>query len=150
MQLPKGIYFEYAPASSSSGPGLHAHLVFRDGKGNERVIRGGLMKESDQGFKDKSTRFMKSLVGGNITVQADIPLQESRDKYGVKKGETAETRHARRLDLGGRDPEQVWKDMTAKANEIAKAGIDYNLIGEKATTRPPPNRVPHNHPRGAP
>ena len=104
MELSKGIYFEYAPATGSTGPGRHSYLVFRDGKGGERVIRGGL--------PDNQFSFP---VGGNITVQADIPLQKSEDVY--KEGETPDTRHARKLDLGGRDPETVWKDMAARARK---------------------------------
>lgn len=41
MELPRGIYFEYAPASGSAGPGRHAYLVFRDGKGGERMCLNG-------------------------------------------------------------------------------------------------------------
>ena len=42
MELPRGVYFEYKPASGSAMIGNHAYLVFRDGKGGERVIRGGI------------------------------------------------------------------------------------------------------------
>ena len=117
MELPKGIYFEYAPATNSSGPGNHAYLVFHDGKGGEQVIRGGL-PENEASFP----------FGGNITVQADIPLRNSEDAY--KEGDTPQTRHARKLDLGGCDPATVWKNMAAKAREIGKAGIDYNIFKE--------------------
>ena len=124
MQLPKGIYFEHKPASGTTVVGRHAYLVYRDGEGGERVIRGGSAKDSDKGTVDEAISGAKTLVGGNITVQADIPLQKSRDKYDVEKGDTPQTRHARKLDLGGRDPEMVWKDMAAKAREIGKAGIN--------------------------
>jgi len=68
MQLSKGIYFEFKPASGTTVIGQHAYLVFRDGKGNARIIRGGSAKDSDKGFVDESGSFMKTFVGGNITV----------------------------------------------------------------------------------
>ncbi len=42
----KGIYIEIKPAQLTDDVGVfgkaHSYLVFRDGKGNARVIRGGL------------------------------------------------------------------------------------------------------------
>ncbi len=138
MQLSKGIYFEFKPASGTTVIGRHAYLVFRDGKGGERVIRGGVPDPDRDGSRlGAATMF----VGGNITVQADIPLRESKDKYDVEKGETAATRHARKLDLGGRDPGKVWKDMAAKAGEIGEAGIDYNIIREQDKHNPEKDEV---------
>lgn len=119
--LEKGIYIEFRPATSSSGlevptGDLHSYLVFRDGDGNARVIRGG------------PRGGLKFMVGGPIEVQVDKPLQQSEDKYG--RGETPESRHARKLDLGGQKPEEVWKGMSKRANEIGEAKLDYDLVGK--------------------
>ena len=136
MQLSKGIYFEFKPASGTTVIGRHAYLVFRDGKGGERVIRGGVPDPDRDGSRlGAATMF----VGGNITVQADIPLRDSKDAY--EEGETPETRHARKLDLGGRDPGKIWKDMAARAGEIGKAGIDYNIIREQDKQNPEKGEV---------
>ena len=128
MQLPKGIYFEYKPALGSEIVGLHAYLVFRDGEGGERVIRGGIPDVFGPGEINDVLDAASIPFGGDITVQADIPLQLSKDQYG--DNDSPESRHAKQLDLGGRDPEQVWREMTAKAKEIGKAGIDYNAIND--------------------
>ena len=130
MQLPRGIYFEYKPALGSEKIGLHAYLVFRDGEGGERVIRGGIPDVFGDETLEEIADFATSFVGGNISVQADIPLQESKDRYDIRKGESPETRHAKQLELGGRDPEQVWRELVDKVNEIGEAGVDYNAIGD--------------------
>ena len=108
--MKKGIYIETKPVfdGHESGP-HHLYLVYRDGNGDERVIRGG--PDAYQ-------------TAGKIVVEADKPLSESGDKY--DEGETTDTRRARLLDLDGMDPEIVWRQMTAAAEQVAARGIDYD------------------------
>ncbi len=101
--LEKGIYIEFKPVQSTDDVGVlgkvHSYLVFRDGIGNARVIRGGLPAP------ETIDAIGRSFIGGDINVQADIPLQRSKDRYGPD--DTPQSRHARKLDLGGREPEDV-------------------------------------------
>jgi len=112
MQLPEGIYFESTPAFNESTGQQHAYLVFRDGKGDERVIRGGPN--------------VPLPPFGRIAIQADIPLRDSKDAY--EKGETPSTRQAKRLVLGDREPRTVWNEMVKRAKEIGNARINYDLL----------------------
>ena len=125
--LEKGIYIEFGPAQSGGVEvldKLHSYLVFRDGKGNARVIRGGPT--------GKGIEALKAGFGGDIEVQADIPLQRSKDKYGPD--DTPQSRHARKLDLGGREPEEVWKGMVERAKAINGAEIDYDVITQNSNS----------------
>ncbi|KAF0110450.1 MAG: hypothetical protein FD149_2653 [Rhodospirillaceae bacterium] len=125
--MPEGISMEFKPAPSGSSDGRtipameydHACLVYENDAGERRVIRGGPERD------DSLALF------GTIAVQADIPLSESKDKYG--DGETPETRHAIKLDLGGRNPKEVWREMTEKATEIGHAGIEYDTVPHIST-----------------
>ena len=109
--LEKGIYIESKPAPGATRHGRrHLYLVYRDGEGGERVIRGG-----PEGH---------FLVGGNIEMQVDLPLSESKDVY--EGNATSNSRRARLLDLDGMDPEIVWRQMTAAAEQVAARGIDYD------------------------
>ena len=86
----KGIYLEVNNISSVT-PSLgkrHSYLVYRDGKGNERVIRGG------------PASMLGWMVGGDIKVEADVPLSQSIDCYAP--GEKPGSRPSRKLDLGPR------------------------------------------------
>lgn len=112
MQLPRGIYFESTPAFHEATGQQHAYLVYRDGKGGERVIRGGPDSLSP--------------TFGNIAIQADIPLQNSKDAY--EEGETPMARGATRIDIGDRDPRAVWDQMVKTAEKIGEAGINYDLF----------------------
>ncbi len=133
MQLSKGIYFEYKPAAGHAiHDRFHAYIVFRDGKGGERVIRGGIPDIFGNNPVADFADGVASLVGGDITTQVDVPLQESKDKY--TDGATAESRHARKLDLGGRDPEAVWNDMAERARKVEPSDIDYNVAGKGQTS----------------
>ncbi len=101
MQHSKGIYFEFKRVLGGTVPYQHAYLVYRDGKGGERVIRGGITDNFDGNPGGAVLNTALIPRGGDISVQVDIPLQESKDKYG--DGASAESRHARKLDLGGRE-----------------------------------------------
>lgn len=116
-----GIYIE---SKEAPGYGIHGkrhlYLVYRDEDGNEEVIRGG----------------PDSLMLGNIGTQTGISLKESKDKYELRKyrvTETPESRGARKIDLKGRDPKIVWKQMTAGARQIDGAEARYTITPDKAT-----------------
>jgi Ca2+-binding RTX toxin-like protein len=57
-----------------------------------------------------------------LTTQAGIDLANSGDARGRA---TPAQRHHTVLDLGGRDPEEVWSLMVQQANNIDKAGLPY-------------------------
>jgi Ca2+-binding RTX toxin-like protein len=71
-------------------------------------------------------RVIRGDVGGDLTLvtQADIPLAASADRRG---SDTLAERNHRVLDLGGRDPEQVWSLMVQHAVNIDKAGLQYGV-----------------------
>ncbi|MCZ6607786.1 MAG: hypothetical protein O7A64_08990 [Alphaproteobacteria bacterium] len=128
--LEKGIYIEIKSVQLTDDIGvfgkLHSYLVFRDGKGNARVIRGG--PPAGKSLK----AFAKAAAGGDIEVQADVALQRSKDRYGPD--DTPQSRHARKLDLGGREPEEVWKGMVERAKAINGAEIDYDVITQNSNS----------------
>ena len=45
MELPRGIYFEFKPASGTTVLVRHTYLVFRDGKGGEWVCLNGQQED---------------------------------------------------------------------------------------------------------
>ena len=163
--LPEGIYIEAKPVGDVGSIPLedwkigdninlnayHAYLVYRDGKGNAEVIRGGperlrnakiggkvsiggwdLFDTGEIDFDVVPTRFIQSGLGGDIEIEAGIPLGKSLDAY--KKGETPQSRFAKKLDLGGRSPQKVWEDMKITAQTIGKNETDYNLLSQKCNS----------------
>ncbi|MGB0684240.1 MAG: hypothetical protein ACPGOV_16165, partial [Magnetovibrionaceae bacterium] len=116
----QGLFLEWKPAGSSAFHSYqHAYIVYRDGKGGEYVVRGG------PGDGLAATKFT---VGGQIEVESGIPLSESKDAY--ETADTPKLRNSIKLDVGQRDPADVFKAMKERADEIAKQGIDYNLMTE--------------------
>jgi hypothetical protein len=106
----KGIYLESTTAPGSFAHGKrHLYLVYRDGKGNEHVVRGG----------------PSFLGGGDITTEDGVPMADSKDVY--DEGGGSKVRPSHRLDLNGSDPDIVWRQMTAAAKKLGEADVDYNL-----------------------
>lgn len=102
----------------------HAYLVYRDGKGNERVIRGH--PEGSEAKKSSAIPFIASFVINiEAKLQVDIPLSKSRDAYNA--GDTPESRHSQRLDIGNRSPAEVWKAMVAHARKLENTEFDYDI-----------------------
>ena len=121
--LPEGIYIEAKPAAKTLGEisgDYHAYLVYRDGKGNAEVIRGG----------PDSWDF--GALGGDIEVESGKPLTESADAYDEE--DSPQSRFAKRLDLGGRSPQKVWEDMKITAQTIGKNETDYNLFSQNSNS----------------
>ncbi|MBT3238990.1 MAG: hypothetical protein HOK06_07510 [Rhodospirillaceae bacterium] len=120
MKYGKGVYLEISGASGFGSHGKsHSYLVYRDGKGGARVIRGG----PELG--------MKAQDGIDIEIQADIPLQVSKDAY--EKNETPESRRSVKLDLGDRSPEDVWKIMVDSSKSIEDREIEYKLTSQNSS-----------------
>jgi Ca2+-binding RTX toxin-like protein len=71
-------------------------------------------------------RVIRGDVGSDLTLvtQANIPLAESADARGSA---TPAQRHHKVLDLGARDPEQVWDLMVQHVVNIDKAGLQYGV-----------------------
>ena len=131
----------------------YPYLVYRDGKGNAEVIRGGPEslpktriggKVSINGWdlfdtgeiditNNTFTRLANSeLAGGDIEIEAGIPLGKSLDAY--KEGETPQSRFAKKLDLGGRPPQKVWEDMKITAQTIGKNETDYDIYDQNSNS----------------
>ncbi|MEQ8603771.1 MAG: hypothetical protein RIB45_10665 [Marivibrio sp.] len=109
--MKKGIYIETKPVTGDEESGRrHLYLVYRDGKGGEQVINGGP--------EHRLPPF------GQIKTEADKPLADSKDKY--KDGASPQSRRARQLDLDGMDPEIVWRQMTAAAEQVEAREFDYD------------------------
>jgi len=110
----EGIYIEFKPVAHEGieiSDYLHSYLVYEDGQGNAEVIRGGFPGP-------------EAIVGGDITVQSGVPLQQSKDAY--KPGETPESRIRTKVDLNGRDPKVMRDKFNKTAQEIGRAKIDYD------------------------
>lgn len=105
----------------------HAYLVYRDGKGNARVIRGHPEGSEEKGG---NAAFLGSFFGGNLELEVDKPLQDSRDAY--KPGETPEIRRSRRLDIGDRDPAAVWGVMVGHGRKLKKTDMEYDTNSREA------------------
>ncbi|GAB6052883.1 hypothetical protein JCM17960_17030 [Magnetospira thiophila] len=102
--LTAGIYIEAKPAIDPFGAfGYHSYLTYRDGKGSTEVIRGG-----------PDTMLAEDV---KIVVQAGIPLEQSKDAY--EPGETPASRGAKQIDLGTREPKEVWQAMVESARKIS-------------------------------
>ena len=127
QHLPKGVYLEFAeiPLVTDATGKKHGYLVFRDGKGGARVIRGG-PENRLPGLGDKWGEFLSFGTGGDIELEIDEPLQNSSDRYGPT--DTPKTRGAIRLPLGSQTPEAAWNVMIQQADKIGKGEIDYDVI----------------------
>jgi len=94
----------------------HAYLVFVDDDGTEYVIRGGPDQEHPVGPDG---------LFGNITMTVNTLLSTSLDAREVS---TRAEHGSTVLDLHGRDPHEVWQQMIEHAQQIADAGLPYNLV----------------------
>ena len=146
--LPEGIYIEAKEVTETN---YHAYLVYRDGKGNAEVIRGGpesLPKTRiggkvsiggwdlfDTGEIDitnnMGTRLAQSGLGGDIEIEAGIPLGKSLDAYGEE--DNPQKRFAKRI-VGGKISKPIWDDMVKTAQTIGTNKTDYNLLSQKCNS----------------
>ena len=156
--LPEGIYIEAKPVADLDFGSIgdihinayHAYLVYRDGKGNAEVIRGGperlrnakiggkvsiggwdLFDTGEIDFDVMPTRFVQSGLGGDIEIEAGIPLGKSLDAYGEE--DNPQKRFAKRI-VGGKISKPIWDDMVKTAQTIGTNKTDYNLFSQKCNS----------------
>lgn len=92
--------------------GQHLYVVFENDAGQEYVIRGGPQNDDPRDW-------------GNIEVEVNVPIAQSEDARG---SDTAAGRGNVLLDVGGRDPEDVWHIMTQQAEEINEEALPYRAL----------------------
>ena len=111
-----GIYLEVKPATSSGtrlGSNLHAYLVYRKGDGTTEVIRGG-----------PDLLALELQVETGKSLDSDAP-EENKSEDAHEGHATPGSRPSRKLSLGGRKPEDVWKLMKKRAEEIGARKFVY-------------------------
>lgn len=106
---------------STSG---HLLLVYKDDDGNEFVIRGGPIIESDGSY-------------GALVLEINEPIETSIDRRVVlQDGElvevSAEFRGSTEVDFGGRNPDDVWKVLKQHAVNIDLQRFDYHPLGHNS------------------
>jgi len=105
----KGIYIESKPVVSGLN---HLYLVYRDENNSEKVIRGGPERNIPT-------------IWGTILTEVGVPIEESEDTRLI---ETPADRGSRKLDLNGRQADDVWNIMLQKARDIGNAKILYKVL----------------------
>jgi hypothetical protein len=111
------ILIEGFPVRFFSDTGFdHLYLVFRDDDGAETVVRGGPSGVLGTGF---------------IAVEDGVPLAESADARPIDQSEKF---GARVLDLGGRDPADVWEVIRQHARAIDAQRIPFGSLGENSNS----------------
>ncbi len=94
----------------------HVYLVFEDDDGTETVITGGPQHDNPFNF-------------GNIQVDAGGLLADSD----VARGhDTPADRGSREIDVGGRDPADVWAVMLQQAHNIDHANPNYEPFSDNS------------------
>ncbi|MGD9638245.1 MAG: hypothetical protein AB7U85_04215 [Alphaproteobacteria bacterium] len=108
----KGIYLETRSVKIQWNNDIfqHSYLVYRDGKGNEKVISGG---PGD-----------KSLDGGNLVIENNVDLNKSKDAYGADE----KLRKSTKLDIPDNQLEETWQNMQKAADKIAEQSFDYDTF----------------------
>jgi Ca2+-binding RTX toxin-like protein len=96
----------------------HLYLVFVDDQGVESVITAGPDQNGPINF-------------GDIEVSAGGLLENSDVARG---NDTPGERGSREIDVGARDPADVWEIMLQQAENAHAAGIDYRPLGPNSNT----------------
>ena len=125
----KGIYLESKYVKNVNGVlvpsrlknAQHLYLVYRDGNGNQRVIRGGAGNGS-------RADFILSFVGEDIETEDNIDYSKSKDHYS-KLGKN-KIIYAKKIEIPEKDLENIWKKMSESAKKIHDAKIDYDTFGK--------------------
>ena len=111
-----GIYLEVKPAGSIGvrlGSNLHAYLVYRKGDGTTEVIRGG-----------PDFLALELQVETGKSLDSNAP-EENKSEDAHEGHATPGSRPSRKVSLGGRKPEDVWKLMKKRAKEIGARKFVY-------------------------
>jgi Ca2+-binding RTX toxin-like protein len=96
----------------------HLYLVFVDDQGVETVITAAPDENGPIEF-------------GNIEVNAGGLLEDSDVARG---NDTPGSRGSREIDVGERDPADVWTIMLQQAQNIDDASLDYQPLGDNSNT----------------
>jgi hypothetical protein len=96
----------------------HLYLVFQDDQGVETVITAAPDENGPIDF-------------GNIEVSAGGLLEDSDVARG---NDTPGSRGSREIDVGERDPADVWTIMLQQAQNIDDASLDYQPLGDNSNT----------------
>ena len=96
----------------------HLYLVFVDDQGVETVITAAPDEDGPVDF-------------GNIEVSAGGLLEDSDVARG---NDTPGSRGSREIDVGDRDPADVWAVMLQQAQNIDQASLDYQPLGDNSNT----------------
>jgi hypothetical protein len=96
----------------------HLYLVFVDDQGVESVITAGPDRRGPFNF-------------GDIEVSAGGLLEDSDVARG---NDTPGDRGSREIDVGARDPADVWAVMLQQADNVHAAEIDYRPLGPNSNT----------------
>ena len=108
----------------------HLYLVYIDDNGSQYVIRGGLASNFPFGLSSIVTEVGVPMYGADGVFGTDDDSEDARDNTGSAMNEHG----SRVLDLAGRDPATVWKQMKVTAQRINDAGIDYDILGPNSNT----------------
>ncbi len=113
-EIDPGIFIESIPVADGYAFGYdHIYLVYRDINGEETVLSGGFTRDT----------FSLGIKGAG----APLMIEKSSES---RFSETLVERGSRRLDLGGRNPAEVWDRMRQHAMRINEADLPYKaLIG---------------------
>jgi Ca2+-binding RTX toxin-like protein len=96
----------------------HLYLVFEDDQGVETVITAAPDEDGPFDF-------------GNIEVNAGGLLEDSDVARG---NDTPGQRGSQEIEVGGRDPADVWAVMLQQAQNIDDASLDYQPLGDNSNT----------------
>jgi Ca2+-binding RTX toxin-like protein len=96
----------------------HLYLVFEDDQSVETVITAAPDEDGPFDF-------------GNIEVSAGGLLEDSDVARG---NDTPGSRGSREIDVGERDPADVWTIMLQQAQNVDQASLDYQPLGDNSNT----------------
>lgn len=96
-------------------------MVYRDGKGSARVLRGGPKTPNSSSFYD----FVDGVVNlWDLKIDTNIDIAKSKDAY--KNGETPKNRHAIRLPINDEDLDKMWNKAINAVKKI-NPNVNYDL-----------------------
>ena len=120
--MERGIYLEAKKVMNTKY--RHLYLVYRDGQGHERAIRGGA--HENLSYSDFPTNLAKPME-----IEADIRLADSED---ARNSDDADSRPSRKLDIPPERVSEVWSDMVRTARDLATWKLEYDLHSQNSNS----------------